>query len=102
MLGKTEKVILALILLSGQFSVFTISGTSHFSNDELSALARLNSDSFSDSIMNGVRLTPSSCCSSCSLARRPNVSGNALLWRDYRSLWPELFHLFHVPVGKRI
>jgi hypothetical protein len=56
MLGKTEKVILAFILFIG--AVLRIYNFWDFSlsNDELSALARLNFDSFSDLIMNGVRI----------------------------------------------
>ena len=56
MLGKAEKVILALILFIG--AVLRIYNFWDFSlsNDELSALARLNFDSFSDLIMNGVRI----------------------------------------------
>jgi len=56
MLGKTEKVILAFILFLG--AVLRIYNFWDFSlsNDELSALARLNFDSFSDLIMNGVRI----------------------------------------------
>ena len=55
-MGKTEKVILSFILLVG--GVLRIYNYWDFSlsNDELSALARLNFDSFSDLIMNGVRI----------------------------------------------
>ncbi|MCF8276097.1 MAG: glycosyltransferase family 39 protein [Flavobacteriales bacterium] len=56
MLGKTEKVILALILFIGAILRIYNFWDFSLSNDELSALARLNFDSFSDLIMNGVRI----------------------------------------------
>ncbi|MCF8464676.1 MAG: glycosyltransferase family 39 protein [Flavobacteriales bacterium] len=56
MLGKTEKVILAFILFIGAALRIHNFWDFSLSNDELSALARLNFDSFSDLIMNGVRI----------------------------------------------
>jgi len=56
MLGKTEKVILAIILFVGAALRIYNFWDFSLSNDELSALARLNFDSFSDLIMNGVRI----------------------------------------------
>lgn len=56
MLGKTEKVILAFILFIGAVLRFYNFWDFSLSNDELSALARLNFDSFSDLILNGVRI----------------------------------------------
>lgn len=56
MLGKTEKVILAIILFIGAALRIYNFWDFSLSNDELSALARLNFDSFSDLIMNGVRI----------------------------------------------
>ena len=55
-MGKTEKVTLGFILLTGAILRIYNFWDFSLSNDELSALARLNFDSFSDLIMNGVRI----------------------------------------------
>ena len=55
-MGKTEKVILAVILFIGAFLRIYNYWDFSLSNDELSALARLNFGSFSDLIQNGVRI----------------------------------------------
>jgi len=55
-MGKTEKVILAFILFLGAFLRIYNYWDFSLSNDELSALARLDFTSFSDLIQNGVRI----------------------------------------------
>jgi hypothetical protein len=55
-MDKTEKVIIGFILLIGAILRIYNFWDFSLSNDELSALARLNFDSFSDLIMNGVRI----------------------------------------------
>lgn len=55
-MGKTEKVVLGFILLIGAILRIYNFWDFSLSNDELSALARLNFDSFSDLIMQGVRI----------------------------------------------
>ncbi|MFM1875892.1 MAG: hypothetical protein RL266_1629 [Bacteroidota bacterium] len=56
MLGRTEKVILGTILIIGTALRIYNYWDFSLSNDELSALARLSFDSFSDLIINGVRI----------------------------------------------
>lgn len=78
MLGKTERVILGTILFVGAALRIYNYWDFSLSNDELSALARLNFDSFSDLIMNGVRIDGHPPAAQVILWYMTNLFGNGV------------------------
>ena len=77
-MDKTEKVIIASILLIGAFLRVYNFWDFSLSNDELSALARLNFSSFTDLIMNGVRIDGHPAAAQVILWYMTNWFGNSV------------------------
>lgn len=77
-MDKAEKVILASILLIGAILRIYNFWDFSLSNDELSALARLNFSSFTDLIMNGVRIDGHPAAAQVILWYMTNWFGNSI------------------------
>lgn len=77
-MGKTEKVILGIILFVGAALRIYNFWDFSLSNDELSALARLNFNSFRDLIMEGVRIDGHPPAAQVILWYMTNLFGNSI------------------------